>query len=142
MAFKIDKKQLKPVAMQVGAAVAGFVGASYAKPEIKNAMGSFGKYSDEVIAVGGTVLALASGKGEQGKLIRNLGVGVAVKGVLGIIDKYFFKKNDTGMQAPAVHLALPLADEPVEVLYTETDESEPWEEEEENETLSSQLITM
>ena len=131
MGFKIDKRQLKPVLTEVAAGAAGYIAAGYAEPELKKVMGEYGQYSDEAIAVSGTLIAVAAAgkKSKNAGLVRDFGIGVAVKGVLGMIDKYIFKRGGDGMQAPALPqaplaLASPL-DAPVEVI--------DWPEEEETE---------
>lgn len=130
--FKLDVKKLKPVAMNVGAATAGVVAAGYVKPEIESALGStVGQYSDEIITVAGTVIAAASsGNTQSKKLVRNFGIGFAIRGLMGVLDKYVFNKSKaTGTQTAqrgvnAPHMALPPAsilDEPVEVISMDED---------------------
>ncbi len=133
MGFKIDKKQLKPVLTEVAAGAAGYVAAGYAEPEIQKLMGEYGSYSDEILAASGTLIAVvAAGKSnKKGKLMRNFGVGVAVKGVLGMMDKYLFNRGGDGMQAPDFNqeplaLASPL-DEPVEIVDWGLPEEEQYE---------------
>ncbi len=124
--MKFSKESLKPILTNVAVATAGMVAAGYAKPEIENALGNTaGQYSDEIITVAGTLVAAYGGKNpKNGKMIRNFGIGFAVRGLMGVLDKYVFKSQTQpetaarGINAPMTVPALAPVnfDEPVEVI--------------------------